>query len=514
MITKADKQLLVVFGASGDLAKRKLMPSLFELYLRDLLPDDFVILGASRTQYSDEQYRQAQKDFISSHFDGDAPDAQKLDAFLQMAHYVYFDTEDCAQYSVLKDAIAKWRAEKNIPDRVLYYLGTPPVMFAKIPECLKAHGLNKPDSAEGWRRIIVEKPFGHDLQSALDLNAQLRSIFQEKEIYRIDHYLGKETVQNMLVLRFANGIFEPLWNRNYVYAVEISTTEQLGVEKRGGYYEKAGAMRDMVQNHLMQLMSFVAMEAPSTFDPEAIRDETAKVFKTIRHYAGGEIDKHVVRGQYVSGKINDQGVPAYRDEEKVSQDSNTETYVAAKIMIDNWRWGGVPFYLYTGKRMPDRKAEVVIHFKSTPQQLFKSQCTGPSCNKLTIRIQPDEGIALRFGFKEPGAGFDVRQVSMDFRYDSVVAKHLPDAYERLLLDAMKGDGTLFARSDALEASWSFVDPILNHWKEQGETNLQFYAAGSHGPDKAVELMEDIFYPGHSCPYEGGDDIRTNIAPEG
>lgn len=335
----------------------------------------------------------------------------------------------------------------------------------------------KGKAVQSARRIIVEKPFGSDLETARRLNGLLRGIFAEREIYRIDHYLGKETVQNILVLRFSNGIFEPLWNRNYIDRVEIRATETLGVGNRGKYYDGAGAMRDMVQNHLMQLMAFAAMEAPAVFEPEPMRDEIVKVFRSLRPYTAQRMDRDIVRAQY----------RGYREEKDVSPDSTTETFVAMKFYIDNWRWGGVPFLLYTGKKLDRKESEIVVRFKSTPQRLFAGQCSGSSCNKLTIRIQPDESVSLGFGLKMPGAGFRVKQVSMDFRYDSLSHNYLPDAYERLLLDAILGDSTLYARSDALEASWKIIDPVLRHWAEHPSRGLRFYTPGSQGPEEALAL---------------------------
>ncbi len=321
--------------------------------------------------------------------------------------------------------------------------------------------------------IIVEKPFGTDLHSAEALNAELRAIFPENNIFRIDHYLGKETVQNILVLRFSNGIFEPLWHRHYIDSIEIVAYEELGVELRGKYYESTGALRDMIQNHLMELMAFVAMEPPPSFDPELMRNEIHKVFTSLRPVTGAQIDRQVVRAQY----------EGYRQEADVAPDSVMETWVGMKLFIDNTRWSDVPFYLYTGKKMSKKLSEIYINFKSTPHILFDGQCAGGSCNQLVIRIQPDEGISLRFGLKVPGAGFRVERVSMDFRYDSLSHVSLPDAYVRLLLDAMNGDATLYPRSDALEASWRFIDPILNYWKEKAGEGLLFYLPGTDGPEE-------------------------------
>ena len=472
-----NSQLLVIFGASGDLTARKLLPALFELHIKKLLPECFSILGAARTAYTDEEYRDLMKKRLPQSLVEKTSDASVVNAFLRRLFYVAFDSNSSAEYALLKEKILSIQKQEKLDDRILYYLATPPVMYERIPTFLKENGLNETDSTNGWRRIIVEKPFGTSLESAQRLNKHLSRIFHEKEIYRIDHYLGKETVQNILVLRFSNGIFEPLWNRNYIDSIEISATETLGVEKRGKYYDGAGALRDMIQNHLMQLMAFTAMEPPSSFEPEPIRDEIVKVFRSLHSYSEKEMDKLIVRGQYKN----------YRQEPDVAPQSTTETYVAMKMFIDNWRWGGVPFYIVIGKKLPEKTSEILVNFKSTPQQLFVGQCSGSSCNKLTIRIQPDESISMKFGLKVPGAGFTVRQVGMDFRYDSLSAESLPDAYERLLLDAMLGDSTLYARSDALEASWSIIDPILKHWNDEGEQNLFSYDEGENGPVERREL---------------------------
>lgn len=486
---KASDQLLVIFGASGDLTGRKLLPSLYELHVKNLLPDRFCILGAARTEYTDEEYRDFEKEHILEASKDKGVDEKQLDSFLKRIFYLAFDSTNSAEYVKLKERIESLQKQEHLPDKIIYYLATPPVMYERIPTFLKDNSMNIAHSSGGWRRIIIEKPFGTSLGSAQHLNDHLSKIFEEKEIYRIDHYLGKETVQNILVLRFSNGIFEPLWNRNYIDSVEISATETLGVENRGKYYDEAGALRDMVQNHLMQLMAFTAMESPSVFEPEPIRDEIVKVFRALHAYTPHEMNTWIVRGQY----------DGYREEKNVAPDSDTETYVAMKMFIDNWRWSGVPFYIVTGKKLPEKRSEIVINFKSTPHQLFAGQCSGGSCNKLIIRIQPDESISLRFGLKMPGAGFTVKQVGMNFRYDSLSDNYLPDAYERLLLDAMLGDSTLYARSDALEASWRIIDPILKHWKNEGSKNLFFYKPGQDGPVEKDRLgMETKKCPCQSC----------------
>lgn len=483
---KVDSQMLVILGASGDLTTRKLIPALYELYTRNLLPEDFVVLGAARTPLTDDEFREKQREgILTSRKELSSKDV-RLNLFLECVFYVGFDTRDTAKYETLKDRVDELQKLYSLPDNIVFYMSTPPEMYEVIPVGLRKSGLTY--SATGFRRIVVEKPFGTDLKSAKHLTRLLESIFDEHDIYRIDHYLGKETVQNILVLRFSNGIFEPLWNRNYVDYVEIVSTETLGIENRGNYYETAGALRDMVQNHLLQLMAFVAMEPPATFDPESIRDEIVKVFRSLHHYTPEELQKQIVRGQYLDGVIEGENVQGYREEKNVNVESTRETYVAMKLELDNWRWGGTPFYIYTGKRLAEKKTEIIIHFKSTPQQLFIGQCSGSSCNQLVIRVQPDESIALRFGLKVPGSGFEVRQVSMDFLYSSLSDKKLPDAYERLLLDVMLGDSTLYSRADAQEASWRFIDPIIESWAKQGKDGLSFYAAGSEGPGDIARLM--------------------------
>ncbi len=473
----ASDQILVIFGASGDLSKRKLLPSLFELFVRKILPEKFAILGVSRTKFDDESFRNFAKENIAKFLKDEILNAEKLGEFLKCIHYISIDTCSENSYSLLAEKLAQIRKNTGIADNILFDLATPPNMYDIIPSALKKAKLNK-SSEGGFRRIIIEKPFGFDLESSARINSKLLKIFDENEIYRIDHYLGKETVQNILVLRFANGIFESMWNRNFVDAIEIYASETLGVEQRGSYYDTAGALRDMVQNHLLQLMAFVAMEAPAAFDSEFIRDEIAKVLRSLKPLSPSDLKTNAIRAQY-SG---------YRNEKEVDENSLTETYVALKFYIENWRWADVPFYIITGKALPAKTSEIVIRFKSTPQKLFKGQCCGSSCNTLTIRIQPDESISLMFGLKVPGAGFEVRQVSMDFSYKSISLTRLPDAYERLILDAMLGDNTLFARNDFQTYSWKFVEPVLNFWKSEGGKNLYLYDVGTY-PPTFKELQE-------------------------
>lgn len=474
MKRKIPSQILMIFGASGDLTRRKLVPALLHLFYRGLLPDTFLIIGVSRTRQDSEAFRLRLRTELTSVAGEIAP--QTVDRFLQQVYYFPIETSQCDAYPELFDKVEELRRSAGIDNNILFYLATPPELYEVIPSCLKSCGQHQ--SPDGWRRIIVEKPFGRNEADARRIDRLLQKIFPEKEVYRIDHFLGKETVQNILVLRFANGIWEPLWNRNYIDRIEISATETLGVEERGKYYDTAGALRDMVQNHLMQLMAFVAMEPPSAFDTESIRDEIVKVFRALRPLTSRSVAQNVVRGQYTASEKGD--MKGFRDEKDIAPDSLTETCIAMKFYIDNWRWGGVPFYFYTGKRLSEKRSEIIIHFRSTPQQLFKGECTGRSCNQLIITLQPDESIRLRFGLKQPGAGFTVRQVSMDFFYDSLDEERLPDAYERLLLDAMCGDPLLYARTDSLEASWHFLAPIFKYWEKAGEEDLYFYPAGSTG----------------------------------
>ncbi len=484
-MTKPENQILVIFGASGDLTKRKLLPSLFELFDRNLLPEHFVILGVARTAFSDKEFRSVQKENLKQFLKGEKPSDERLDAFLIRVYYLGLDTDKSEEYRFLAEKVTILRELHDIPDRLLYYLAIPPQKYAIVSSALKENGLHQAQTVDGWRRIIVEKPFGSNLKTAQELNYQLCSIFAEDDIYRIDHFLGKETVQNILVLRFANQIFESLWNRNYIDSVEIYALEKLGVENRGKYYEGAGALRDMVQNHLMQLMGFVAMEAPAAFDAELMRDEVAKVFRSLHPLSPTD----VVRGQYTSGQVGDQVLSAYRDEYGVAVSSSTETYVAMRFYIDNWRWGGVPFYFYTGKRMSVSRSEIVIHFKNVPHHLFNGMCTYGSCNQLILKVDSPESISLKFGLKVPGSFFEVKQVSMDFAYNSLCNTYIATAYERLLLDAMQGDSTLYTRTDALELSWRFIDPILEYWEKYPERGLTSYSAGSEGPEERKWLLQ-------------------------
>ncbi len=472
-------QILVIFGASGDLTKRKLIPALYELHKQALLPEKFVVLGVSRTDMNDDAFRQQMLEFLP-HANTD---------FLDKLFYQQVQTDDKYDYPILRDRLSMLAKEQGIAENYIFYLSTPPALYSLIPEALSFVDLNK--QADGFRRLIIEKPFGVDLASAKELNKQLLSSFEEEQIYRIDHYLGKETVQNMLVTRFGNGIFEPIWNHNFIERVEITSAESLGVEKRGGYYDQSGAMRDMVQNHLLQLVGMVAMEPPVVINADAIRNEVLKVFQSFRTLTPESINKQVIRGQYTQSNIRGKNVKAYREEQGVAAESRTETFFAMKFFIDNWRWSGVPFYIRTGKQMPTRVTEVVIHFKQTPHRLFGASVDGAlQNNQLIIRIQPDEGILLKVGMKIPGAGFHVQRANMSFRYDDLTEQRLPSAYERLLLDCMQGDATLYARGDTTIKAWEFVQPILDEWRDNKQVPIYGYPAGTWGPQMSDELIEN------------------------
>lgn len=483
--------VIVIFGASGDLTKRKLIPALFDLCLQNLLPVEFALLGVGRTDFSDESFRKSMVESEKKYSERKNYDPELLNKFSERLYYVAIDTNAAEEYAKLKNKLAEIDVNQGTNDNYIYYLATPPKMYEIIAENLAAQGLSEQNENTGWRRLIVEKPFGYDLNSARELNKKLLSYFTEEQIYRIDHYLGKETVQNVLVFRFSNGIFEPLWNQKYVDKVEITSAESIGVEDRGGYYDGSGNLRDMIQNHMMQLLGMVAMEPPAAFDANSIRNETLKVFQSIRPIQKEEVDKYVVRGQYTESIIRGEKVNGYRDEKDVPTESRTETFVAMKFFIDNWRWGDTPFYIRSGKRLPTRVTEVVIHFKPTPHRLFSNYSDDSlSHNQLIIRIQPDEGILIKFGMKLPGSGYKVKTVNMDFHYTDLADIYLPTAYERLLLDCMLGDATLYTRGDAVEACWKFVNPILQAWKENPEIKVYGYPAGTWGPLEADKLMED------------------------
>lgn len=479
-----DNQILVIFGASGDLTARKLIPAIHNLYKKNYLPEKYAIVGVGRTAYNDEEFR---KKVVYDNEHLKQEDGDSKDEFASLVHYHALDTSKAEDYPGLAERLYSIDEAFGTNCNVIFYLSVPPSLYGVIPKHLASAGLNKEKT--GWTRLIIEKPFGYDLQSAQELNKVLLEDYSEDQIYRIDHYLGKETVQNLLVTRFSNSIFEPLWNRNYIHRVEITSAESVGVEKRGGYYDGSGAMRDMVQNHLLQLIALVAMEPPVKSDAFSIRNEKLKVFQSLRPLTPEEIRTNVIRGQYMASKIKGEEVIGYREEEGVPKDSRTETYVALKFFIDNWRWAGVPFYIRSGKKLPTRVSEVVIHFKPNHHHIFSNNQEVNKQNMLVIRIQPDEGILLKFGMKVPGAGFEVENVNMDFSYADLTNAYVPDAYERLLLDCMQGDATLYARGDSVLAAWEFIDPILKAWKEDKNIPIYGYPAGTWGPEHADELIE-------------------------
>jgi len=485
---KTDNQALVIFGASGDLTERKLIPSVFNLFCGGFLPESYAVVGVSRSVYTDEEYRQKVV-FENEHLKNKkAATPEKLKAFAELVFYQSVNTKEISAYSALKERLDQLDKQKSCANNYIFYLATPPSLYQTIAKGLADSGLNNQEN--GWSRLIVEKPFGYDLDSAKKLNKDLLSNFVEEQIYRIDHYLGKETVQNMFVTRFANSIFEPLWNRNYIHRIEVTAAEHVGVEKRGGYYDSSGALRDMIQNHLLQLVALVAMEPPVKSDAESIRNEKLKVFQSLRPYTESDVKKNVIRGQYSNSTVRGESVDGYREEDDVNAESKTETYVAMKFFIDNWRWAGVPFYIRTGKRMPTRVTEVVIHFKPNHHHLFAHDSTlANQQNVLVIRIQPNEGILLKFDMKIPGAGFNTEQVNMDFKYDELTNVYVPDAYERLILDCMQGDATLYARGDSTEAAWEFIDPILKAWEADQNIPVYGYPAGTWGPENADNLIE-------------------------
>ncbi len=482
-----DPGIMVIFGASGDLTKRKLLPALFHLEQSNLLPKNFHIVGVARRPLGDA-FAADMKEGIVEFAGVDANDPM-LERFAKNITYYPLSFDDASHYAGLKAELDRIAEEKQIgPDR-LFYLATAPEYFAPIIENLGAQGMAQPE--KGRVGVVIEKPFGHDLDSARKLNQDVNAAFHESQVFRIDHYLGKETVQNIMVFRFANGIFEPIWNRNYIDHVQITAAETLGVEGRGPFYEKAGALRDVVQNHVMELLSFIAMEPPSSFDAEAVRREKLKVWKAIPNIP----ILNAVRGQYGPGIIDGKKVIGYREEDRVNPESGTETYAAVRLGIENWRWAGVPFYLRAGKRLKKRATEISIQFKQPPLLIFnRMQLSGPCQeihpNLLTIRIQPDEGIALRFGAKVPGtASMAVCPVTMDFDYSAAFGTSKANGYERLLLDAMLGDQTLFSHRDGVETNWALYTPILEAWAAKNPEVFPNYFAGSWGPDCANRLIE-------------------------
>jgi glucose-6-phosphate 1-dehydrogenase len=474
---RPDPCIVVIFGASGDLTSKKLMPALYSLAVRGLLPERFGVLGAARTQESDDEFRERMKESVQQHA-RDPFDPEVWDRLAAGMRYTTLDFADDRGEDDLRDTLNELDAKLGTQGNRVYYFAVPPSAIATIvAEIAERRG------AEGWIRLIIEKPFGHDLESARALNAELQSRFDEGEVFRIDHYLGKETVQNMLALRFANGIFEPIWNRQFIDHVQITVAESIGIEGRAGYYEQAGAIRDIFQNHLLQLVALTAMEPPIDFTADSVRNEKVKVLKAL-HTPG---PKHLVRGQYGGGFVEGEEVRGYREEDGVAPGTLTETFVAAKLFVDNWRWADTPFYVRMGKRLARRETTIAIQFKRAPHPPFDDGGEGLRPNVLLIHVQPNEGVSLAIGAKVPGQGMTIRTVHMDFLYGGAFREGLPDAYERLILDAMLGDATLFTRSDEIEEQWALVDAIVAFW-QRDRPSFPNYAAGTWGPAAADELL--------------------------
>ncbi|HYO09131.1 MAG TPA: glucose-6-phosphate dehydrogenase [Tepidisphaeraceae bacterium] len=501
---------IVIFGASGDLARRKLIPAIYELAKEGLLDEKSYVLGYSRSQMSDEQFRKSAREAVEKHARSDFDEAvwKKLEPRLYYTPADYGSTDD---QSRARSSLNRLDEKFGSSGNRLFYLATPPDAFDNIIGCLGEQelvhkGANKDPKI--WHRIIIEKPFGHDLASAKSLNDLLHKYFDESQVFRIDHYLGKETVQNLMVLRFANTIFEPIWSYKYIDHVQITVAEELGVGSRGGYYDKSGALRDMVQNHMFQLMALVAMEPPAGLDATSIRDEKVKVFRSVRPIRASGVDDYAVRGQYGGGEAHGQRTPGYRAEEGVPRESATETFAAVKLFIDNWRWSGTPFYLRTGKFLPEKLSEVVVRFRSPPLALFQKQCESPVYpNDLIIRVQPDEGISWRMNGKVPGGQMNIKPVALDMFYKTTFQKEPPEAYERLIHDAVTGEQTLFIRGDEAEAAWAVIDPIEQGW-QQSKLAPQEYAPGAWGPKRAFELIEQ---DGRRWLHANGDEAEPIVA---
>ncbi len=484
-----DPAAFVLFGATGDLAHRKVVPALYQLWRTNLLPHEFAIVGVGRRDVADDAFRADLRASLDQFGRVQPVDTAAWESFAERISYHRGDFADPDTYDRLATRLDALDTAKGTAGNRLYYLATQPSAFAEVIAGLGRVGLDHEQHGGGWRRLVVEKPFGRDLTSAIRLNREVNKVFRESQVYRIDHYLGKETVRNIMVFRFGNGIFEPIWNRRYVDHVQITVAESIGVEKRGAFYEETGTSRDFLQNHLMQLLTITAMEPPATFGADALRDEKVKVLRAVEPMSAADVGARVVRGQYGPGWVAAAPVGGYRQEPEVDPQSETETYVAARLQIDDWRWAGVPFYLRAGKRLPRRATEIAIRFRQVPHALFKDAHADPDANLLAMRIQPDEGILLRFAAKVPGLGLDVRSVNMDFTYGSAFSVDSPDAYETLILDALLGDASLFTRSDEVEQAWGIVTPIIEAWADMPAPDFPNYEAGSWGPAEADALIE-------------------------
>ncbi len=482
--------VMIIFGASGDLTRRKLIPALYNLSRERLIPPGFSVVAFARRDIGTERFRAAMLDGVNQFSRSRPAQPAVWETFAQGVYYLQSDFSDPAGYQTLGALLDQIDRERGTAGHRVFYLATPPSAYSEIIRQLGASGLARPSGSGAWSRIIIEKPIGHDLESGTELNRQVAEVFNEDQVYRIDHYLGKETVQNILVFRFANGIFEPIWDRRYIDHVQITVSESIGMEGRARYYDETGALRDMVQNHLMQLLSLVAMEPPVAFDADAVRGEKVKVLHAIRPIHRADVPRYVVRGQYGPGSVGAENVPGYREEPGANPNSSCETFVAMKLFIDNWRWADTPFYLRTGKRLPRRVSEIAIQFKRAPHLLFRQAAEGLEPNVLVLRIQPNEGIALRAGAKVPGPTVQIRSINMDFVYGLSFGVEQPEAYERLLLDCMLGDSTLFTRSDEVEAAWRLLMPILENWQERPAVDFPNYPAGTWGPDAAHGLIEE------------------------
>lgn len=476
--------VMVIFGATGDLTERKLIPALYNLAVDGLLPANFNTIGFARREWSEEFFHEVLHNSLIKYSRRKNIDSQIFADFAAHSSYLRSSFDDSAGYLELRKRLEAIDQQNGNPAERVFYLATTPEQFEIVVSHLAAAGLLSP-SGQVLPRVVVEKPFGQDLSSAKKLNQALLSSMVEKQIYRIDHYLGKETVQNLLVFRFANGIFEPLWNRRYVDFVEISVCESIGVGSRGAFYDSTGILRDIVQNHVLQLLSLVALEAPVSFAADAVRDEKVKVLRSVRPLRPAEVADKVLRAQYSGGVVAGEMVPAYREEGGITAESTTETYVALELAIDSWRWAGVPFFIRAGKRLPKRVTEIAIHFRKAPLSFFPEEAFQElSSNVLSFQIQPDEGISLKIGAKPPGPAMQVQPVQMAFSYDTSFSTEAPEAYERLLLDSLRGDVTLFTRTDEIEQAWSLLDPLLQAWSGDNPPPLHFYQAGSWGPEAA------------------------------